>query len=941
ANSYSAFLHGGALFTALLLSTLTSQSEIPKAVTGRLVIYKHKSLALYRPAALSIAQTLVDLPFATFQSVCFTIIFYFLTNLERTAPHYFRFFLFIWTGSLALTAMFRLIGNISPNIDVAHTISGIGLLVQILYSGYLQPYSSMHPWFIWFSFIFPLPYALRALLINEFNDLRIRCVGNNLIPGGPGFADISNQVCALPGSRPGQLYVLGRDYLADGYGIYVNSQWRYFLGLLGYLLVYTLLIALVMEFVEFGNTGYTINVYKRYPPHVPVATESDESESSSILSEEDAAAAAEKSPPISELSETGGPTDAQIAAGTTFTWHNVNYTVPVAGGRRQLLHDISGYVKPHQMTALMGSSGAGKTTLLDALSQRKTIGKLEGEMLMNGAPQPASFRRITGYAEQQDVHAPLVTVRELLRFSARLRQPRSVSTAETEKDVERVIRLLELTDIADCLVGDPESSDGISLFARKLLTIGSELVAKPKVCFLDEPTSSVDSSSAVKIVQILRRLASVEGQTILCTIHQPSSAIFNEFDRLLLLVRGGHVVYHGDIGDDAHTLINYFERNGAPKCPPTANPAEYILDVVGGTNIDWPQIWSESKERQDVITEIDRVNTLKSEAESDITDVSSREYAHDVPFQIQHLILRMYLMQWRNLQYNGTQVALQAFAALFILFTFYRVSNSVTDLQNQVFAVLQSLLVSILVINTTQPEYFRQRELYARESSTNQYGWLSFGVSVVLVEWIFMAVASTVYFAIFYWVAGLNADGNRAGFFYIMYVMLGLFAMTLGQAIAAFSPNDLIASMLNPVFVTPLAVGSGAFIPYSKIPLLLQKVIYNANPLRYFMEVLVVNQLHDVQIRCRPKEFYQFTSPAGMSCGDYAGDWIQSAPGYIDGLDGSNCRYCPYSVGDQYTSTLNWFFVHRWRNFCIVLGFVMFSVFLVLFMCRFYKVNKR
>ncbi|KAI9477046.1 ABC-2 type transporter-domain-containing protein [Coemansia mojavensis] len=916
-TSAGIFQRGGALFTALLLSTLTSQSEIPKAVSGRLTIYKHHSLAMYHPAALSLAQTLVDFPFSAMQSMIFSIIFYFLVHLVRTAPHFFTFFLYLFMGS------------------ISHTISGIGLLLSILYTGFLQAPNEMHPWFIWISWATPLSYALKALLCNEFRDLNIRCVGSNLIPGGPGFADISNQVCVLPGARPGQLYITGQQYLASSFGIYVKDQWRYFGGLVGFWLAYTFLIALCMEWLEFGNQSYSLRAIKRFPPRINPPVSSTSSMSSLSMS--------------TASGERKDPTDDEIAAGTTYTWRHINYTVPIKGGERQLLDNVSGYIKPGSMTALMGSSGAGKTTLLDSLSQRKTIGKLEGEMLLNGAELPLSFRRSTGYAEQLDVHAPLVTVRELLRFSAYLRRPASVSKREKEDYVERVIYLLGMTDIANCLVGDPESSEGISLEERKRLTIGVELVSKPKILFLDEPTSGLDAQASFKIVQILRRLAD-EGQTILCTIHQPSALLFEQFDRLLLLIRGGHTVYFGDIGKDAHTLIDYFERNGAPKCPPSANPAEYMLDALGssGADIDWPQRWDESDEQAQVQQEIDRINQLKIDRQPSLSLSSQgekqedREFAYGHLFQLQLVMRRMFLMQWRNLSYNYTKLALQVFCGLFIGFTFFRLANDISSLQQRTFAILQSVVISILLINSCQPEYFRQRQYYSRESSTNQYSWLAFSISVIFVEWPFTIVANTAFVVCFYWTAGLNSASNRVGYFYIIYVLLGLYAISLGQFVASWTPNDIVASMINPIFTTMATLFAGAFIPYASLPLWWRRWMYHISPFRYPMEGIIANDLHDFPIRCRPKEFYIFEPPAGSTCGQYAGSWISGASGYIENMDASSgCRYCQYKVGDEYTQTLDWDFVHRWRNFLIFLGFTFFDIGIIILMNSVYKVNKR
>lgn len=92
---------------------------------------------------------------------------------------------------------------------------------------------------------------------------------------------------------------------------------------------------------------------------------------------------------------------------------------------------------------------------------------------------------------------------------------------------------------------------------------------------MDEPTSGLDSQSAFNIVRFLRKLAAA-GQAILCTIHQPNSALFEQFDRLLLLQKGGEVVYQGPIGKDASVMLDYLSRRGAD-CPEDVNPAEFVL----------------------------------------------------------------------------------------------------------------------------------------------------------------------------------------------------------------------------------------------------------------------------------------------------------------------------------------------------------------------------
>lgn len=226
-------------------------------------------------------------------------------------------------------------------------------------------------------------------------------------------------------------------------------------------------------------------------------------------------------------------------------------------------------------------------------------------------------------AEQMDVHEGTTTVREAMRFSAYLRQPAEVSIEEKNAYVEEIIELLELQDLSEAIVYC------LGVEARKRLTIGVELASKPELLlFLDEPTSGwsylsifhltfltlsigLDAQSAWNLVRFLRKLAD-QGQAILCTIHQPSSLLFESFDRLLLLETGGETVYFGDIGSDSYIIREYFTRHGAI-CPSNMNPAEYMLEAIGAGvaprvgDRDWHDIWLDSPEYLTLKKEINAI----------------------------------------------------------------------------------------------------------------------------------------------------------------------------------------------------------------------------------------------------------------------------------------------------------------------------------------------
>lgn len=222
------------------------------------------------------------------------------------------------------------------------------------------------------------------------------------------------------------------------------------------------------------------------------------------------------------------------------------------------------------------------------------MGVISGGIFVDGEQRDYSFQRKTGYVQQQDLHLSSSTVREALTFSALLRQPAEVSREEKPSYVDEVIELLDMELYADAVVGVP--GEGLNVEQRKRLTIGVELAAKPQLLlFLDEPTFGLDSQTSWIICNLIEKLTN-NGQAILCTIHQPSAILFQRFDRLLFLAKGGRTVYFGEIGNNSKILQAYFERNGAPQCPPAANPAEWMLEIIGAapgssTDIDWPSTW--------------------------------------------------------------------------------------------------------------------------------------------------------------------------------------------------------------------------------------------------------------------------------------------------------------------------------------------------------------
>lgn len=210
------------------------------------------------------------------------------------------------------------------------------------------------------------------------------------------------------------------------------------------------------------------------------------------------------------------------------------------------------------------------------------------------------------------------------------------------------------------------SLTGLNVEQRKRLTIGVELAAKPELLlFLDEPTSGLDSQTSWSILKLLRKLRD-NGQAILCTIHQPSAMLFQQFDTLLLLAEGGRTVYFGPVGASASTLLEYFERNGGLPCPVDSNPAEYMLEVIGAapgshTNIDWPEVWRQSPERTAVRAQLEEWKDVLPNQQPPLLpqeNISYTEFAASLPLQLLQTLIRIFQQYWRTPGYIYAKISL-------------------------------------------------------------------------------------------------------------------------------------------------------------------------------------------------------------------------------------------------------------------------------------------
>eukprot|EP01134_Creolimax_fragrantissima_P002562 CFRG2562T1 len=476
--------------------------------------------------------------------------------------------------------------------------------------------------------------------------------------------------------------------------------------------------------------------------------------------------------------------------GVTFSWENVGYSVEqrvdgklfnTIGGEKTtktILNNVSGFVQPSEILALMGASGAGKSTLLDLLADRLSSGKVTGDVTINGKPRNRRlFKAFSAYVQQDDELRGAMTVRETLAFSAELNMK---SNAQAKSDrVDAIIEDLGLTSCADTNVGDVLRK-GISGGQKRRLAIGTELITDPRLLFLDEPTSGLDSASAAEVIRHIRCLATDHNMTIILTIHQPSSDVFFMSSRLMLLARG-NVAYFGGTEDS----IDYFSSIGYPVKQFT-NPADQFIAQIN------PDFKTEIDTMDDIVLKYEKklapivekelegmktlCNTIAGKSENVLVPREKPTWLQ----KLWTLCVRMLTEYICNVGLIWVRLVMYVMLSLMIGAIFWDIGSddavsaenikAVTQRTGLIFFVAAFMVfMSIAVL----PFYIQERVVFTRERLNSYYGVLAyvFSVSISAIPGIFLlAMLSS---AIIYPMAGLNSGvENFAAFFANLFLSL-------------------------------------------------------------------------------------------------------------------------------------------------------------------------
>ncbi|PYI32134.1 hypothetical protein BP00DRAFT_473391 [Aspergillus indologenus CBS 114.80] len=802
-------------------------------------------------------------------------------------------------------------GAVSRREQQAMVPASILMLALLVFTGFVVPIGYMPSWCRWINYLNPVAYGYESLMVNEYHARRFTC--SSYIPGYEASVATS-MVCDAIGAVRGQADVNGDAYITLAYSYHHSHKWRNVGIIIAMIISNHLFYFLASEYTTAKRSKGALLVFRRgFISRSPRRAEGDIEN----LPSGPVATMLEKP------SNHSNPNHEAVVDGSKSVVHcsDVCYEMKIKGKPRRILDHVDGWVKPGTLTALMGVSGAGKTTLLDCLADRRTgVGVLTGEMLVDGKLRHESFQRKTGYVQQQDLHLETSTVREALAFSALLRQPESVPEAEKLAQVDEVVELLDMQEYADALVGVP--GEGLNIEQRKRLTIGVELAAKPPLLlFIDEPTSGLDSQTSWAILDLLVKL-SREGQSIICTIHQPSAMLFQRFDCLLLLAEGGRTVYFGDIEPNSKTLVEYFESNDAEPCPPNANPGEWMLEVIGAatgceSDVDWHEVWRSSQEYRNVQDELPLVNYNDDLATSQDFTVS--------PWRQFILVTRRSFQQtWRTPAHIYSKLLLCTATSFFIGLGFMHSPLSIQELQNQMFAIFELMSIVGQLVDQQFPHFIAQRSLYeARERPAKTYSWQ--------IPW--YTLASVLMRAFFHFPVGLYTNADAAGqgtergvLMWLLFWVFLLWVSTFAHLCISFTSSaDDRGNVANFMFVLTFFF-CGVLASPEQMPRF-WVFLYRGSPLSYYVAAVLSTGLANVNVTCASNEFTVLDPPPSQTCGEYLAEHISIAGGYLlDANATSNCQYCEVRETNVYLAAIQDDYETRWRDFGIMWVYVAFNV---------------
>ncbi|KAF0718674.1 Aste57867_1548 [Aphanomyces stellatus] len=497
------------------------------------------------------------------------------------------------------------------------------------------------------------------------------------------------------------------------------------------------------------------------------------------------------------------------------SWEELNYAVFHKNTPKRILVNAMGRCAPGELTAIMGPTGSGKTTLLDLLADRVSSGIISGRIEVNGKRRnPKRFRLLSSYVAQDDSLLGAFTVRETLQFAAKLGVAANVCSFEAELRVQAAIDdmgmltsqygKVGLRSCQDAFVGDL-FRQGISGGQKRRLSIAIELLKQPTILLLDEPTSGLDSASTYSVVQYIKKLCA-QNRTVVCTIHQPSSAVYHMFNNILLLAQG-HTVFFGT----PSAALAHFSSLGH-RLPPFTNPGEFFLQLV---NTDF-----EGGHDTDRLIAAFGTSTSASQLYVRIHDDGA---PLDLPWeaalqpspwrQLRILVIRNLLFGIRHPGIYALRLVMYILLCAMVGTVYLSTNKAIHD--DDIAALLfylQAFLVFMSV--AVLPFFLEQRAVFNRERANHSLSVSSYVVATFVASLPGIALIASISSALVVGLVGLLSPG----YFWLNLFLSLVVAESLMHVLAAIVPHYIIGIGMGAGLFGMFMVVEGFMLPLDAIP---------------------------------------------------------------------------------------------------------------------------
>ncbi|WIA12825.1 hypothetical protein OEZ85_006453 [Tetradesmus obliquus] len=552
-----------------------------------------------------------------------------------------------------------------------------------------------------------------------------------------------------------------------------------------------------------------------------------------------------------------GPAMPGYPSGMTLTIQGLSYSVLNNQNKKEtlyLLKDVTGFFRPQEMAALMGPSGSGKTTLLDLLAGRKTVGSMEGSILFAGHKPTRQFlRKFTGYVEQFDTLLHILTVEEMMLYTAELKRPRSEPLASKKAAVDTLLEKLGLTPCRHVKIGNPLEK-GISGGQAKRVNIGISLITSPRVLFLDEPTSGLDSFTANEVMTTVKALVT-DGVTMVATIHSPTAYSFSLFDSLMMLVRG-RTVYFGKPGDAAVSYVRAL--HGAQGITLTQqqldsssawshNAAEWMVDVFTQADREGRGgAFADAYEASTLKQAIDAEALALAQSHADLSPQVQKELATRSEtvtpwwWGLKTLVKYRTTNNYTSSAFLGARIGDKVLMGLLIMTLYLGIGDDFNagNYINMAAVLFMWITMPAFGAAAYVPSLVLERNLFARERNDGLYRVFTYlGAKMFDELAINLVVSLPVVAAAFY---GIRLQGSFV-LFWLVYYMTLCVGIVLAYFVAALAPSMDVANAALPVYVSTLLYFGGFLFTFSTMPPWWKWYSF-INPLRYSWTAVMINQ---------------------------------------------------------------------------------------------------